>query len=419
MSNSFYIDFSILILYLIVAAIVLLQIVGKSIFKSKSINRGFVVLFIILFIYICSTSFIMPVLKINGNKIVTINVFDEYKDEGVEILHYDKNIKIHTSNMVNTKKVGVYDVKYSIIYHNKLIEETRKVQVKDSEKPKIELIGDDEITITQNEEYIEPGYKSIDNYDGEITENVKVSSNIKDEIGEYEVIYSVSDSSGNEYSIKRKVTRIKSNSGVIYLTFDDGPSSTTTEVLDILKRENVKATFFVVNYSNKYEDVIKRIVNEGHTIAVHSYTHNYKYIYASEANYYEDLLKLREKIKNTTGIETNIIRFPGGSSNTVSMFNRGIMSRLTKSVKEKGYHYFDWNVDSRDAGGAKNSTEVYNNVMNSLKTKRNNVVLMHDFSNNKKTIEALEKIIKDSKQKGFTFSKITYNTPMVTHGIKN
>ena len=227
------------------------------------------------------------------------------------------------------------------------------------------------------------------------------------------------DSSGNIYSTKRKVKRIKSNKGIIYLTFDDGPSGTTSKVLDILKSENIKATFFVVNFSSGYEPVIKRIANEGHTIALHSYTHNYKLIYSSKNAYFDDLNKLKNKVKSVTGVDSYILRFPGGSSNTISNFNKGIMTLLTKKVKEQGYHYFDWNVDSRDAGGAKNSDAVYNNVMKNLNPNRNNVVLMHDFANNNKTVEALERIIKDAKNKGYKFSNITYNTPMVTHGVNN
>ena len=113
------------------------------------------------------------------------------------------------------------------------------------------------------------------------------------------------------------------------------------------------------------------------------------------------------------------MRFPGGSSNTVSSFNKGIMSTLVKSVKGRGFHYFDWNVDSRDAGVARNKTEVYNNVINGLSKNRSNVVLMHDAGSNIKTLEALPEMIKTMKNRGYTFSKITYDTPMVVHFVNN
>ena len=140
-------------------------------------------------------------------------------------------------------------------------------------------------------------------------------------------------------------------------------------------------------------------------------------MYSSVDAYFDDLNKLSDKVKKVTGVEAKIIRFPGGSSNTVSYFNKGIMSKLTKEVKEKGYHYFDWNVDASDSWSARTSTQVYNNVIKGLRTNRNNVVLMHDTKST--TAAALKDIIKWSKKKGYGFEKITYNTPMVTHGIRN
>ena len=132
-----------------------------------------------------------------------------------------------------------------------------------------------------------------------------------------------------------------------------------------------------------------------------------------------NLTKLQKKIKNTTGYTPTITRFPGGSSNTVSSFNPGIMTRLTKLVLKKGFTYFDWNVSSGDAGGAKNGDQMYRNVKRGLYSKGNNVVLMHDFSSNSKVLDALPKIIKYGKNHGYVFKKITKSTPMVTHGVNN
>ena len=130
-------------------------------------------------------------------------------------------------------------------------------------------------------------------------------------------------------------------------------------------------------------------------------------------------IKLREKIKKSTGYDSTIIRFPGGSSNTVSKFNPGIMTKLTNKVLANGYRYFDWNIDSNDAGGAKNSDAVYNNVVKNLNKNRANVVLMHDFSGNNKTLNALESIINYGINNGYTFEKITTSTAMVTHNVNN
>ena len=382
-------------------------------------NFILIVLLIISSIYIIHSVTLKPILSLNGNKIVTINVFNDYVDEGYSVTNLNKKMKVIMNSDVNTNVIGIYDVKYSINYNKKEISAIRKVKVVDEEKPAIKLKGKNEITLIQGIEYKEPGYTAEDNYDGDITNEVVVTDNIKDEVGEYEVIYTVKDSSGNTYFTKRKVNRISGNNGVVYLTFDDGPSGITPKVLDILKKENVKATFFIVNYSTIYDDIVKRIIEEGHTIGLHSYTHNYKLVYSSEEAYFNDLEKLKTKVKQTTGFDSNIIRFPGGSSNTISRFNNGIMTRLVKMVKEDGFHYFDWNVDSGDAGGARNSTDVYNNVINNLNIKRNNVVLMHDLGNNLKTLNALESIIKDAKAKGYSFDKITYDTPMVVHGVNN
>lgn len=412
-----------------VVLILLLVILGAFIFMNRKAHIKKIIFFsiliftILLFVGYYGYSILnKPILKINGSEIVNISVFDKYNDEGFEIKHPNstklkKAVKV--DNNVDTNKVGTYTVKYSLKYFGKDIYATRIVNVIDEIKPTIELKGNTELTLSRGIEYVEQGYIATDNYDGDITNKVKVENNILDEVGKYEIIYSVTDSSGNSYSIKRIVNRLNNNNGVIYLTFDDGPSSNTSKILDILKSENIKATFFVVNYGSAYDLLVQRIVNEGHTIALHSYTHDYKIIYASEESYFNDLITLKNKVKNTTGIDSTIIRFPGGSSNTISSFNKGIMSRLVNAVKEQGYHYFDWNVDSRDAGVAKNSAEVYNNVMKGLIPNRSNVVLMHDLGYNVKTVEALKSIIEDAKNKGYSFARITNDTPMITHKVNN
>ena len=145
----------------------------------------------------------------------------------------------------------------------------------------------------------------------------------------------------------------------------------------------------------------------------------YSEIYKSEDAYMANITKLQEKIKKSTGYNATITRFPGGSSNTVSRFNPGIMSRLTRLVTQKGYRYFDWNVSSGDAGGTSTSEGVYNNVINGLSKSKQNVVLMHDFGSNTKLLGALGDIIDYGKANGYTFSRITESTPMVTHGVNN
>ncbi len=239
--------------------------------------------------------------------------------------------------------------------------------------------------------------------------------------GTYKITYYAKDKTGNTGSAERTVQVIdREQAGIVYLTFDDGPSTTITpHILDILKEENVKATFFILNYSESTEYLVKRIVNEGHTIAIHGYSHDYYTIYKSEDIYMNNLSQLREKIKASTGVDTTITRFPGGSSNEVSSYNPGIMTRLVKRVLDEGYRYFDWNVSSGDAGGTSTSEGVYQNVTGSLKHNRSNVVLMHDFSGNTKTLNALKDIINYCKRNGFVIDKITTSTPMITHRVAN
>lgn len=211
----------------------------------------------------------------------------------------------------------------------------------------------------------------------------------------------------------------KSNNGVIWLTFDDGPSAKLTpKVLDILKKENVKATFFVINYSESNEPIIKRIVAEGHTIGIHGYSHEYSKIYKSKETFMSNIYTLQDKIYKSTGVKSMYIRFPGGSSNTVSRkYCKGIMTELTKEVLAKGFKYFDWNISSGDAGGAKDAKAVYKNVKKSLSKKRGNLVLCHDI--HQKTLEALPDIIKYAKKEGYTFARIDDDTPMYAQHVNN
>ena len=273
--------------------------------------------------------------------------------------------------------------------------------------------------------YNEPGYEAIDNCDGDLTDKVTVNGTVSTRAGTYKLTYTVEDETGNKAEVVRTVI-VRSpylynngtiGTGTIYLTFDDGPKEGTTNIiLDILKEEGIKATFFVTCNGPDY--LIKRIVDEGHTIALHTATHDYQYVYSSVDNYFADLNRVSNRVKNITGIESKIIRFPGGSSNTISRhYQQGIMSTLTSMVLDKGYRYYDWNVDSNDAGGANYRSQVYSNVVNNLRYNRGNVVLMHDVKY--QTRDALRDIIKFGKENNFKFDKITMNTYMVRHSVQN
>ncbi len=209
---------------------------------------------------------------------------------------------------------------------------------------------------------------------------------------------------------------IPSKGKTVYLTFDDGPSPYTSEVLDILDKYGVKATFFVVN--GKYNYLMKEIVERGHQIGLHCYRHVYSEIYASDEAYFNDLEKISNVVKRQTGIESKIIRFPGGGSNTISKkYCPGIMTRLTKAVVEKGYSYFDWNCSNGDADGANTIVKQVINCSKFPRSEKNIVVLMHD--NKKITMESLPAIIEYYQACGMEFGVLTASTEMNNHTVYN
>lgn len=395
-----------------------LQYINKR--KKNVIYRNTLIYLVIALILLVINNYSYPELKLLGKKEINLSLNEKYIDPGYKIVPNNKKYKVVIDNNIDENKTGFYEVKYSLQVKNKIINKVRKVNVIDNISPEITLKGSDNIKLYESSDYEEPGFIAFDNYDGDITKNVIVQNDIKEEIGDYKITYIVEDSSGNKTMVTRNVKILdkKKNIGTIYLTFDDGPSNNTSKILDILKQEDIKATFFLVNFNSSYNPVVKRIYDEGHSIGIHSYTHNYKLIYSSVSAYFDDLNKMNDKIKTITGSDTKLLRFPGGSSNTISSFNKGIMTTLVKEVTNAGYHYFDWNVDSSDAWSARNSNDVYNNVINNLK-KGTNIVLMHDLSSNEKTVNVLEKIIKDAKEKGYIFANITMNTKEIHHGINN
>ena len=295
----------------------------------------------------------------------------------------------------------------------------------DHTNPEIKLKGDETIYLSVGSGYNEAGYTASDNCDGDLTDKVTISGSVLDNVGEYTLTYSVSDNAGNKTEVTRRVVRRNYNlynsgsigNGVIYLTFDDGPSEGITNViLDILSEEGVKATFFVTCRGPDY--LIKRMYDEGHTVALHTCSHEYSQIYSSVDNYFADLNSVSNRVKNITGVDAKIIRFPGGSSNTISRnYSYGIMSTLTGMVLDRGYRYFDWNVDSKDAGGASSSNQVYSNVVNSLSFGRSNVVLMHDIKY--QTRDALRDIIRYGKSQGYLFGRLENDTYMIRHSVNN
>ena len=356
-----------------------------------------------------------------------------YAEEGFAATdNHDGDI---TAQVVRTEQDGKVYYTVSDASGNS-VEAVRQIVYHDPVAPELTLAGGADVSITQGNGYAEPGYSAVDNCDGDITGYVTVSGSVDTNTpGVYTLEYSVTDSFNNTTKVTRTVrvnapvpvppmpempsgnsqTPVTPNGKVIYLTFDDGPSQHTPRLLDILDKYQVKATFFVVNtYYVKY---IEDIVERGHTIGVHSATHEFSQIYSSEEAFFADLEKMRNIIYKRTGVYTNLIRFAGGSSNTISKFNPGIMTRLTKLVGEKGYHYFDWNVESGDAGRVTTAEAVLENVIKGCKNKKTSIVLQHDSKGY--SVDAVEQIIQWGLENGYTFLTLNENSPKSHHAIFN
>ena len=189
------------------------------------------------------------------------------------------------------------------------------------------------------------------------------------------------------------------------------------QMKSIVKKYNVEATFFVVGKSSTAE-ILKRMAEEGHAIGLHSTNHNYSTIYKSEEAFVADLLKMQKQVEEMSGVKTYLLRFPGGSSNTISKnYSIGIMKKLTKKVQELGFQYFDWNVDSEDASRAKDTETVIKNIKKGVEPFTSSIVLQHDIKDY--SVAAVEEIIIWGLENGYTFAKLDVTSPAAHHPTNN
>lgn len=196
-----------------------------------------------------------------------------------------------------------------------------------------------------------------------------------------------------------------------YLTFDDGPTAQTGEILDILKENNVKATFFVVGKDESYYDMYRRIVEEGHTLALHSYTHDYNTIYASKDNFVNDIEELSNLLYDVTGVTCNYYRFPGGSSNTVTKVST---DELIEYLDEEGIVYFDWNALNNDAViDGQSPEQLVANILKDALVHDDTIILMHDIECRHETVESLQMLIDRLQEEGYELLPIDENTPLI------
>ena len=364
--------------------------------------------------------------SLKGEASLNISLGETYIDPGVKAWDEylgDISENVFISSNVDSSQLGSYEVSYSLEdVDGNTLELIRVVNVVDLDAPVISLAGDSIVYLKLGENYTDPGFSASDNYDGDLTANVTSTNNIDtSKIGVYNINYSVTDSSNNTGTATRKIyvyqqqtleqTRNPGNK-VVYLTFDDGPYKYTSSLLDVLDKYNVKATFFVTNQYPAYQYLIAEEARRGHTVAIHSYSHKYSEIYSSEEAYFNDLNAMREIIINQTGKAPSIVRFPGGTDNTVSRhYNIGIMSRLTSALSNMGYRYCDWNVSSGDAGGVQTRDSVYNNVTTGIANRNVSVVLQHDIKGF--SVDAVEDIIVWGLANGYTFLPLDTSSPMV------
>ncbi|MGN0131799.1 MAG: polysaccharide deacetylase family protein [Lachnospiraceae bacterium] len=201
----------------------------------------------------------------------------------------------------------------------------------------------------------------------------------------------------------------------VYLTFDDGPSANTAAILDLLAEYQVKATFFVVgDTSEEGKALYRRIVSEGHSIGIHSYSHIYKEIYASEDAFFEDFYLMSDYLYDITGIRPTICRLPGGSSNTVSSID---MSDVVNELNEQGVSCYDWNISGGDADGHDLSAEeIAENVLTGVDRFQTSIVLLHDGGGKAVTVDALRIILEElTDREQLEIKPITEETPVILH----
>ncbi len=200
----------------------------------------------------------------------------------------------------------------------------------------------------------------------------------------------------------------------IYLTFDDGPSENTLDILSILDKYNIKATFFMCGGSGeRTQEIMREVADRGHTIGIHSLSHDYETVYESVESFLEDMNNTYNSIYEATGVKPQIIRFPGGSINN---YNRLIYPQLIAEVTRRGFVYYDWNVSGEDATTHATWTSIYNNVLNGINETSSGraIVLLHDSADKELTVKTVEDIITALINGGYSFEALDHNVKPIT-----
>ena len=205
----------------------------------------------------------------------------------------------------------------------------------------------------------------------------------------------------------------------VYLTFDDGPSERTAEILDFLAKKEIKATFFVVGSNLKTErgkEILRRIADEGHTIGIHTESHQYRTIYASVEAYLKDFETAYNRVHEITGVKAEIFRFPGGSVNS---YNGAVYQEIIAEMTRRGFSYYDWNVSSADATGNVTAAAIEKNCLSGVRAHKRSIVLMHDSTPKKTTVQALPAIVDTLLEEGYAFAPLSRDVLPVAFGYAN
>lgn len=299
---------------------------------------------------------------------------------------------------------------------------TLSIPVDYGEKPSnvIKLSGGSTIYVKLNSSYKEQGANYYDGCGKKLDDPVKISGSVDTKkTGTYTITYTVADGTKKTrkvvvYKETQSIITGNGNGKILYLTFDDGPGPYTQKILNTLDKYGVKATFFVTNQFPGYVNLIKKEYEAGHTVAVHTYTHEYN-IYKSVDAYINDFDKMNDVIAKYTGTKSTLFRFPGGSSNTVSCgYNKGVVKQIANKMTSMGYTYFDWDVSSGDASGAGRS-KIYSNVVNGASWCSKCVFLMHDIKST--TADELDNILKTLTSKGYRFGTLSSSSPTAHHSF--
>lgn len=372
-----------------------------------------------------------PSITLSGDETMLIKRGSKFTDPGYfafDDVDGDISKNVTVTGSIDSKTYGKQYLTYTAIDSSGNTYQTqRTVVVQEFTPPELSLSGST-VFVLAGDEFIEPGYQASDDVDGDVTSDVIVSGNLDtNTAGIYTLSYTAIDSSLNTTTLSRTVYvcypqpeefSINPTDNVVYLTFDDGPGPYTEQLLDVLDKYNIDVTFFVTNQYPDYQDLIGDAYSRGHTIAVHTYSHVYSEIYASETAYYADLIRMMMIVEEQTNTFPTIVRFPGGSSNTISRnYRKGIMSSLAESLTSNGFLYCDWNVDSCDASSAKTSEAVATNVISAIEGRESSIVLQHDIK--EYSVEAVEAIICWGITNGYTFLPLTEDTEMHHHDIVN